>query len=440
MKTIVILIAILVLFTFLYKCKHRLDGGEYHSITIGNKTYTPSISQLKLTPTLNTFTLAQVPAKSPHSLFTKCANELRKHAKVKFNGQSAFINTMNEAHLISDAHADLLALLLNREPINYAFACCEWHGDEFKPEMNSLLTFYKENSLNIKRGDSFRWLYPPFVNFASYTSIDDSAELEEANKSLTLIANIDSLTVDDIRARLSLIRKSYSSKRLKDVVNATSVSQKQLKQVQLNALNGSVQAIQEFRRTPSQPRVDVYIEYSYRNERAIDLYVKIHKHTLNVLSHILRSENANGDIYCFRFNIDSLDDGYKHSHELTVSGRRIFIYDNCEYSVVEIPKTKTSFAFDEALFINSEGLNYAIQIEHSEDGPSHKSNFVEALARMTEGLNVNDTITVFRATSYLDSDSTTFNYELKSDRINIRESVIYKSFDVRANDLFDLDE
>lgn len=440
MKTIVILIVILVLFIFLYKCKHRLGGGEYHSITIDNKTYTPSISQLKLTPTLSMFTLAQVPAKSPQSLFTKCANELRKHAKVKFNEQDAFINTMNEAHLISDAHADLLALLLNHEPINYAFACCEWHGDEFKPEMNSLLTFYKENSLSIKRGDSFGWLQPPFVNFASYTSTDDNAELEEANKSLAPIANVDSLTVDDIRARLSLIRKSYSSKRLRDVVKATSVSQKQLKQVQLNALNGAVQAIQEFRRTPSQPRVDVYIEYSYRNERAVDLYAKIHKHTLSVLSHILRSENANGDIYCFRFNIDSLDNGYKHPHELTVSDRRVFIYDNCEYSVVEIPKTKTSFAFDEALFINSEGLNYAIQIEHSEDGPSHKSNFVEALARMTEGLNVNDTITVFRATSYLDSDSTTFNYELKSDRINIRESVIYKSFDARANDLFDLDE
>ena len=436
MKTLVLIIIILILFIFLFNVSKRLRGGEYHSFTIDGTSFTPSISQLKLTPTFRPFTISQVPANTPQSLFIKCANELRKRAKLKFDDKNAYFNTMNEAHLISDANADLLALLLNRVHIDYAFAVCEWHGRKFKAEMNSLITFYNGSSLKIERGDSFKWLHAPYANFASYTSKNDIKELEEVNDALALDVDIESLTVDEIRdKRLSIIRK-YDSKRLNDVIAATDISKKLLKEVQINALNGIIQSVQEFIRTKSYPRVDIYLEYSYNKERANVIYVPIHKHTLRVLSYLLSRENMNRDIYCFRFKIDSLDYNYETIDELVINHRRIFIYDNTDYNTVQIPKTKESFAFDEALFIHKDGINYAIQIEHSEDGSSHKSNFVEALARMTEDETAIDTISIFRATHYLNPNTTTFICNLKKEHINIKESVIYKAFDTRAKTLF----
>ena len=439
MKTLCLLIVILILFLFLYKYSKYIRGGEYRSFKLkDSKTgYTPSISQLELTPRLGVNSLARLRRRNVNSLILQCANGLRRRAALKFGDSKGLFDVMNEAHLISDAHLDLLTLILSGVPIDYAFACCEWNGDQFKAEMNSLMTFYHSGGLSIERADEFKWLHYPYINFASFTEDDDSEEIAKVERQIasTIGSMVQSLSKTQLRDCLDSLPSKYYSDRLLDVANAISFNDSLSKRAHLNAVIGLQQSLQTFKTNKSKPSIHVYIEYSYNKEGAYELYSSIHMHTLSVLRYLLLKEVEEQDVYCYRFK--SSTDAYQAIEPITIHGRRFFVYDECEYSIVQIPKTTESFAYDEQLFANSKEHNYSIQIEHSEDGPKHKSNFVEFLGRLLSPFaSANDIRTVFRRTHYLTDKPLAFRYHLKNESMNIEESFIYKAFGRKASSLF----
>ena len=435
MKTLVFIIIILILFIFIYKYKYILRGGEYRAFKIKNSNvnYTPSISQLELTPRLGINSLANLRKRNVNSLILQCEGALKRRASLKFNDNKAYFNTMNEAHLISDAHLDLLTLILSDIRIDYAFAVCEWNGCEFKAELNSLMTFYNNKELSIERADSFKWLYTPYINFASYTETDDNTEIDKIERLIP--SNIRNLNKTQLRNCLDSLPESYYSNRLLDVARAIDINESLPRDIQLNAIIGLQQALQTFKTNKSKPSVHIYIEYSYNKEGAYELYSRIHRHTLSVLSYLLTKDIEENDIYCYRFK--SPTDKYKTIEPITIKSHRIYVYDECNYSIVQIPNTTTSFAYDEQLFVHSNNINYSIQIEHSEDGSKHKSNFVEFLARaLIPCATTNEIRTVFRNTKYLALKQLSFSYHLKNESMNIEDSFIYKAFGRKASSFF----
>lgn len=440
MKVLALMLVILILFAFLLKYKSNLRGGEYRTFKFekSNVSYTPSISQLELHSSSKA-SLNKLRKRTVDSLILQCANSLRRRAAAKFEGKKAYISVMNEAHLISDAYMDLLALILADVQIDYAFACCEWHGDEFKAELNSLMTFYDdEHSISFERGDTFKWLHAPYVNFAAYTPEDDSKELAKIERLLP--SNIQTLNKEQLINCIYSMPEYYSSNRLLDVARAVNINNNLSKDVHLNVIFGLRAALTEFKKTKSKRMIHIYIEYSYDKEGAYELYSKIHLHTTVVLRYLLSKNVEDDDIYCYRFKYskDGLSrDAYKLIEPVVIKTHRIYIYDECNYSIVQIPKTTTSFAYDEQLFISSKSHLYSIQVEHSEDGSSHKSNFVEFLARVISPFaTLSELRTVFRHTSYLSEHQNTFQFRLKRESINIEDSVIYKAFGRKGSNFF----
>ena len=453
--TVLIILVVIILFMSLYSFSKHIRGGEYHSFKFHNKTMTSSISQLELSAKTG---IVKIDG-TADELIQKSAHRLQQQALMKWNDEPVYINVMNEAHLISDAHIDLLALLASGLKLNHAFACCEWHGEYYRPEYNELVTLYSNNELKIERADTFLWLYPPFTSFLSYERRDDTEEIDETfsildEEATNLISLIEGknrneyndylrghYTIDDMNEIFYCIPDDYYSKRLLDIHNATSISIDCSLAMHVDALKAEYYSIKSLKTVERKPRIEIYIEYSYNKETASELYSVIHRHTLNVLTYILgiKKDSKCRYIYCFRFLFPNLDEAYKKVESIDISNTKFFIYDNSGYSIVQIPKTSSAFSYDEQLFINYENENYSIQIEHSEDGSSHKSNIVEFLARnlLTTTNSIKDIRTVFSGTNYLSKDRHRFRYHTKEHSDDITNSVIYKSFGSKARLLFE---
>ena len=454
MYIILAILVIIIIFLFIYRVK-RLVGGEYKNFKYLNKTMTASISQLELTPSDERIPISELTKYSANELIERSYERLKRQASVSWNKSTAYLSALNEAHLISDAHIDLLALIVNLKVVNFAFAACEWHGDTYRPECSELVTLYSNNELRTQRASFFPWLQTPYLSFCSYEEDDDTKEI---NKTINSLGNISTFirlmnenehrnyaqilrgyyTNESLFEILSSIPDKYSSNRILDVVNATTISPSSSLALHAEALSALHRSLESLKTIRSVPRIEVYLEYSYNKESAIELYLAIHKHTQEVLMHILSMEKDNEHryIYCFRFT--NLTDGYKSVKELNISDNtKVFIFDNSGYSIVQIPNTSSEFSYDEQLFVNYNENNYSIQIEHSENGSTHKSNIVEFLGRTLSPIATIDEIrTVFNKTAYLNKKVKRLRFKLENASDDISNSVIYKSFGRKKTLLF----
>ena len=139
----------------------------------------------------------------------------------------------------------------------------------------------------------------------------------------------------------------------------------------------------------------VFIEFCYssgvKKYKIKNLAINIHDNTLKIIEDILDKTDSSDSMYIYRMEV--LDD-------ITISNSNKLNeikLDNCkikfnewnfkEYKIPRLTKSKT-FLMDEFLFIETEKLNFCIQIEHSEGYKKHKSNMLEFILRILNKLNV----------------------------------------------------
>ena len=147
--------------------------------------------------------------------------------------------------------------------------------------------------------------------------------------------------------------------------------------------------------------IRLYIEFSYGEKQRSNLYYKnIHKFTIDLIQQLLQVTssiskniivviairvliNANGTKYSIKDIITKLD-----KNKYIGTNYIVECYDESKFETMVIPKT-TILSYDEeiVLYTNDKSL-VSIQIEHSENGSRHKSNYMEFLARNLEPLIV----------------------------------------------------
>ena len=111
---------------------------------------------------------------------------------------------------------------------------------------------------------------------------------------------------------------------------------------------------------------------------------------------------------------------------------KLNIFDETDYSIVNIPPTKDQFSYDEELMIeaniNQNLWSIDIQIEHSENSSNHKSNLIEFISRnlssKTDEANLR---LAFESTNYLNKGEEKFKVNLMKNA-DLTSSIIVKSF------------
>lgn len=526
MILIVILVLILLIALFLWKFKQKpgLRGGEFTKYTYSDREIVPSLSLIETLEldhkmktkenaanTFNGFELFEY-------VLLKCMRRLEEINSFKWNGISAYCNDLNTAHLVSDANIDMLGVYLDGLNMDFAFAVCEWHGDVFRAESNSIVTIYQNNMFRYFTADERIQKYPQFHPFYGTISPNDQNEIKRIlrgintevhgtsmNIKLFIIAKIFEPIIDDtnitsdeqnrkiqsIQKHEEIINKKQyvipltkdflsvmdeelresSSQRVKSICGLTTPTSRKDHDVTKSDIVRSLylrrQLLLEAYKEKFNPCVQIYIEYSYGSSRKVtDLYPLIHRHTHHVITDIIKhheSEEINSRwfyIYCIRFQLEQDQDGQKQlappsngydlfpeytittipAYKNIIDKVNIYYYDECSYPFIQIPETVSEFSYDEQIFIIRSSSHYSIQIEHSEDGPDHKSNMVEFIGRNLSKLVSLDEMKTFlkKITPEVLNENNHFkwSYCKNQKQIEIKNSVIYKAFHDMAEQLF----
>lgn len=448
---VVILIS---LFMYRYYNK-RIKGGEFLKYKTNSGFIVPSISQVECIDTLKktekiTFY---------DYLIAKCLNRLERMSSFQWTDGYASWTKIDEPHLVSDAHLDLQGLSLSLSITN-ALAVCEWHGDEFRGEENALISLYNNNIFRIVRARELPQLEEPYIGYSA--TFGYSIEIIAENTITDLTSIIDFYRTNDINNQCyrkeTIIEKmkiEASTLQLKKLLRACEPSINDNKALILNKLDKEVQILRHIRSYTDEANIEIYIEYSYSSgRRADEIFEIVHKHAVEVIKQTVSYYESLRDpkplfMACYRFQLEAYKDiRYPsmpdHQNNITINLKynnlHVDIYDECLYNDIMIPPTKESFSYDEQLYFTLNENKYSVQIEHSENGEGHKSNFVEFLARnLVPILKLEDLKRVFALTSYLVGNNT-MNCKPTESGVNIKASKIYKTFGDYATELLTVAE
>lgn len=481
-------------------CCHRtfaiwLKGGELPSFYINNR--------YSIVPTLSILALHQdigynpLPTESFEQLISKCTEYAKRFTMIQMKYKEATIEAhgseFDTASRISDANLDLIGVLQLNSGIQLAMGVNEWHEQEKRPEFGELVTIYDGvmNQLRITRPDAYVWLQAPFSIFMECSSIEDYAEilklesligrdklkllasLKIQEPEITILSGIEEYenhkefqeykntlkilpwTKNEINKIMRTAKNIATSERLVNLVKASTPLSNASKITYLEALRTFYSTLDWIKYHPKINIVDIYIEYSYNKERAHELYAKIHSHTLKIIQEIMNLEliTNNKRIFALRFNVDAkspiidiknlmLED-INHvdfqGNETVVA--EYFIYDQTNYSVVQVPPTDEKISNDEQIFIQTYDTIYNIQIEHSESGSDHKSNFIEFIGRTLSRITDVDTMREIlrNHTKYLSINQSKLQWEPKGKNVNLKSTRIYKAFGDLNEALFEPD-
>lgn len=171
---VIILISLLILVILVFSFNRYLRGGEYALTTVydGDRkytaNYTPSqITWLKYSNEQRMYITLQcymnVMTLDRERIYIKYMNDtmntISENASFVLNGNRYYFNRMNVMSFTSDAHMDLIGILLHRTSpirITRGFAVCEWHGDLYTNESNEFITTYEsynEHSIRLSRNE-----------------------------------------------------------------------------------------------------------------------------------------------------------------------------------------------------------------------------------------------------------------------------------------------
>lgn len=375
----IIILVFILLFLLLFSFD-RLHGGEYPiGTTDKGESVAPSVSQIawmnysdKIKSLITRYCTEQCDELNNEIsdvLIDSALNVMRSNAKYKFGDNSVTINKMNEMREVSDAHIDLVGILMNRNRLHFTrgIGVCEWHGassEIVKSESNEFITIFDGKSI-----------------------------------SLTKSANI--------TTELKLIKSLEGNSDIK-----------------------------------------IFLEFSYKNGlHAIDYYSYIHKFTIRIIPLLIMNVKRDIDnIFAVRINMNEnritkpidLSNIIRNIKQYSTSNFVVNCYDECEFDKVVIPETKKEFSYDEEILleIDKPNIKIEIQIEHSEGGKSHKSNFVEFIGRNISNKvnNENEIIDIFeKVTNYKFE-----NGKFVCDKVpnNIYDKALVKSFAPYQYNLF----
>lgn len=459
-----------------YSCV--IKGGEYRKIRFfeGDELL-PSISMLSLNPSdIERYKTASI---SDERILEKCTNQLMDLCRIQWNDKYGYFEDATKAKFTSDAFIDMLMLYKINKSIVYGIGSCEWYLDTNVPSgTNVIATFNTCDYLEhwkFHRHESNIWLTKPYLAFQDYgwsmdrsLPIPDKEEIDDFRKWLNhwigsdkeqfriMIQQESQLSTAKKQASwfysilLSKL-KSYKSKRFnmlrtflssKSNVNRTNLYQE---------ARSILSFLDNLLQIKPKPTVDIYIEYSYNNERSNELYEKIHGHTYKIINSIMQIpvEINTHYVYCLRFLIKDTDlpivefnGNNKTSKLMTVKidGKYqtiVNIYDETSYSMVMAPSTTENFKADEQIFIATKDIHYSIQIEHSEDGSDHKSNFIEFLGRtLSSYLDLQGMTKVLNETNYMKDKNFIDWCPCPSSKGKFPTSVVFSSFGSHTQYLF----
>lgn len=294
---------------------------------------------------------------------------LEKINSFRWNGIPAYCNDLNTAHLVSDANIDMLGVYLDGINIDFAFAVCEWHGDIFRSESNSIITILQKNTFKCFTGDGKVQANPLFQPFYGTFSPNDQTEISRILNGIKINVNgyeisiplrfiqkifepiIDNtnITSDEQNRKIQSIQKHVetinekqyiipltkdflsdmekqlrdsSSQRVKSICGLTTPTSRKDHDVTKSDIVRSLclrcQLLLETYKEKFNPCVQIYIEYSYGSSRKVtDLYPLVHRHTHHVITDIIKhheSEEINSKqlyIYCMRFQLEQDQDGQR---------------------------------------------------------------------------------------------------------------------------------
>lgn len=477
---VVIFILVIVLLLSLiwrrYSC--TLEGGEYRKIRLSNgNELLPSISMLSLNPSdIKRYKTASI---SDESILEKCTNKLIDLCRIQWNDEYGYFEDATKAKYTSDAFIDMLMLYKINKTIIYGIGACEWYLDTNVPSgTNVIVTFNTSDYLEhwkFHRHESNIWLTKPYLAFQDYGwSIDRSLpnpDINEIDDFKTWLKYWTSSGKDGFRLKIknetkissakeqaawfhSILRsklRSYQSKRFHIVEtflsSKTNSNISSLYQQIFNILG----FLDDLSHVNPKPTIDIYIEYSYNNERSTELYERIHNHTYKIIDNIMKIPmNTNTHyVYCLRFLIKGTelpiinfngDDKTPKLRTITIDGKHrtnVTIYDETEYSVVMAPNTTENFKADEQIFISTKDFHYSIQIEHSEDGSDHKSNFIEFIGRtLSPYIDLQGMIKVLSKTNYIKEGKLINWRPCPSSKGKYPSSVVFSSFGKHAEYIF----
>lgn len=377
MLLIVILVSILLIALFLWKFKRNpiLRGGEFTKYTYSDREIVPSLSLIE---TLDSCQEKKTEEKVNYEsngfelfdyILLRCMRRLEKINSFRWNGISAYCNDLNVAHLVSDANIDMLGVYLDGLNMDFAFSVCEWHGDIFRSESNSIITILQKNTFKCFTGDEKVQANPLFQPFYGTLSPNDKTEISRILNGIRInvdgsviriplgfiqkifgsIINNMSLTMNEKKQRIRDLKKytvninghvynipltkdfisdmekqlrDSSSQRVKSICGLTTpVSRKGddiMKSDIVQSLCLRYKLLSEEEKTKFNPCVQIYIEYSYGSSRKVtDLFPLIHRHTHHLITDIIKhheSEEINSKqlyIYCMRFQLEQDQDGQK---------------------------------------------------------------------------------------------------------------------------------
>lgn len=477
MKLILLFIIVILLIALFSIRIQRIKGGEFLKYIYGNEKLVPSISQIELADSIhsNVHQRDNINLQIFDYIVSRCVHRLEKISSFSWMSGRAYWTKANEAHLISDAHLDLVGLLISNLQISKALAACEWHGDSFRTENNAIITLYNENGMTMSRG--LEQSYMKTAEYLAFTGYFEGNEADAINQAIRIDDKLNMNSVisyynslnddcnlitydrtyrnDELAELLNRGEQSISS-RIRKISRATQAVTSNETSIRkcdrVSAIRNRYPLLLLLREAPNVPTVEIFIEYSYGiGRRANDLFAMIHKHTVRFIKALIEHHQSIKNkrvsdlyIYCYRFQLEGINEiGFPDidiDAEYTTTNRRIFIsiFDECNFNVVQIPKTSSEFSYDEQLFLLINGINYSIQIEHSENGIEHKSNFVEFLGRNLSSYLTVDEIRDFFShnTHYMNADNQTFNWLYNEEGADINNSVIVNSFGAYRNQLF----
>ena len=309
----------------------------------------------------------------------------------------------------------------------------------------------QKNGLIINKSIDHVWFMKEFLHYLSYSDdmmfsssetdeIKDLSEIQDVIKYLktwqsdsakslgvkiTNKSSIETKKSQWLYDEFKRYKTSLKSQRIQNIFNGYfhTMGTKSLECL-TEFIDETIDTLEEIKTVKPKQRVDIYIEYSYNLERAYEIYKAIHSHSSEVINYIMHLPVEDGThyVYCYRFALQ-VDCTSKNSYYFRSDRYKkclknktwkspyktiIYLYDDSDCTIVQVPESNKDLFYDEQLFMETEDVIYFIQIEHSENGSDHKSNFIEFLGRI-----LSPTLTLYQMQATLKQTK----YKMNNDKL-----------------------